>query len=125
MKEDDWSADTSAEAVKARVKALEGSLQASLLIGDDDSDEDANSPYSQLGQWASENRDGINPVEVYKKALDLCIEKKHKTVQVLAQALFTINAVVELPKYLPMFAKVHTFLSIGQILIDEFKVGHI
>lgn len=106
MKEDDWSADTSAEAVKARVKALEGAIQANLILGDDDSDEDANSPYTQLGQWATENRNHVTGVEVYKKAQELGIEKKHKTVQVLAQALFTINAVAELPKFLPMFAKV-------------------
>jgi len=105
---EDWSADTSAEAVKARVGAL-GSKLAGIAIaaGDDDSDEDADSPYAQLGRWAAENRDS-GPVEVYKKAEELGIAKKHKTVQVLAQALFTADVVAEIPKYAPLFAKMVT-----------------
>lgn len=107
MKEDDWSMDTSAEAVKARVKALESKMQANLQLGEDDSDEDANSPYSQMGQWAEEQRGQASAVDVYKRAQELGIEKKHKTVQVLVQALFTKNITTEFPKYGPLFAKVH------------------
>ena len=111
MKDDDWSADTSEEAVKARVKSLAGTMQSSLVVGgDDDSDEDANSPYTQIGQWAEEHRKDVTAVDVYKKAQELGIEKKHKTVQVLVQALFTEAMVAEIPKFAPMFAKVRPYV---------------
>ncbi|KAH9836756.1 eukaryotic translation initiation factor 5 [Rhodofomes roseus] len=104
---EDWSVDTSEEAVKARVKAVEAAMGAVALGGDDDSDEDADSPYSQLGRWAEENRES-GPVEVYKKAEDLGIAKKHKAVQVLAQTLFTAEVVAEIPRFAPLFAKMVT-----------------
>ncbi|KIS66570.1 putative translation initiation factor eIF5 [Mycosarcoma maydis] len=103
--DDDWSVDTSEAAVAARVKALEGSVKSSLVLGDDDEDEDEDSPYAQFGQWLQANRKGgqegreCTPAEVYKKAQEFGIEKKHKTVQVLAQALFTEDAPKEIEKY--------------------------
>ncbi|OCH84693.1 eukaryotic translation initiation factor 5 [Obba rivulosa] len=105
---EDWSQDTSTEAVKARVGAL-GSKLAGIAIaaGDDESDDDADSPYAQLGRWAEENRES-GPVEVFKKADELGIAKKHKTVQVLAQALFTENIVKEIPTYSALFLKMVT-----------------
>lgn len=106
LKEDEWAVDTSPEAVKARVEALGGELRSNLVVGDDDSDEDANSPYKQMGQWAKENRDTASAVEIFKHAQDLGIEKKHKTVQVLVQNLFTENIVSEIPKFGALFAKV-------------------
>ncbi|KAL6305652.1 eukaryotic translation initiation factor 5 [Sparassis latifolia] len=104
---DDWSVDTSTHAVKARVKAVESSMAAIALGGDDDSDEDVDSPYSQLGRWIEENRDS-GPVEIYKMAEEFGIAKKHKTVQIIAQALFTANIVAEIPKYSLLFAKMVT-----------------
>jgi len=109
MKEDDWSADTSAEAVQARQKALEASMKNGLILnGDDDSDEDANSPYAQVGHWVEENRDDIAAVDVYRKVQDMGIEKKHKTVQVLMQSLFTDQILTELKPYAPLFKKMVT-----------------
>lgn len=119
MTEDDWAVDTSAEAVKARVKALEGQLaNASLGNGDDDSDDDVNSPYSQLGSWAEENRSTVSVIDVYKRVQELGIEKKHKTLQVLVQALFTENIVAEIPKYAPMFAKVRSIAILSQLICN-------
>lgn len=113
LAEEDWSADTSPEAVKARMSAMQGAMAGisiSAAGGDDDgSDEDYDSPYSQLGRWAEETEDPT-PVEVFKKAQDLGIEKKHKTVQVLAQALFTEDILVQIPKYNPLFLKVRSLL---------------
>ncbi|KAE9386527.1 hypothetical protein BT96DRAFT_1026193, partial [Gymnopus androsaceus JB14] len=115
LAKEDWSADTSPEAVKQRLKALEGSLAGVALAGDDEgSDDDANSPYAQLGKWVEENRDDHEGdtkaflVSIYKKAEDLGIEKKHKSVLVLVQALFTENVLTEIPQYAPLFAKTIT-----------------
>ncbi|THH17188.1 hypothetical protein EW146_g3573 [Bondarzewia mesenterica] len=105
---EDWSADTSPDAVKARVTALQGSVAGmAISAGDEDSDEDADSPYSQLGRWIEENREA-SAVEVYKKVQELGIEKKHKAVQVLAQALFSENMVAEIPNYNAVFVKMVT-----------------
>ncbi|KAF8625379.1 hypothetical protein AX15_005410 [Amanita polypyramis BW_CC] len=114
LAKEDWSADTSPEAVKKRMKILESSMAVAAINGDDEggSDEDANSPYSQLGRWIEENRDGNDPkstaVAIYKKAEELGIEKKHRTVAVLVQALFTTNIVTEIPKYAPLLIKTVT-----------------
>ena len=106
---DDWSADTSPEAVKQRIRALEGSLAATGLGDDDGSDDDANSPYAQLGRWITENKDEdaiARSLAIYKKAGDLGIEKKHKTVTVVVQALFSENVISEIEKYAGLLAKV-------------------
>lgn len=104
-----WSVDTSEAAVKARVKALEGGLQSGLVLGadDDDEDEDADSPYAQYGSWLSENQ-GASPADVYKKAQELGIEKKHKAVQYLVQSLFTDDAPKEVEKYAAVLNKMVT-----------------
>lgn len=103
---EDWSVDTSEAAVRARTKALEASMSA--LAVDDDEDEDENSPYAQLGRWAEENREA-GPVLVYKKAEELGIEKKHRTVQILVQSIFTEKIVEEIPAIAPVFVKVGRF----------------
>ncbi|KAI0309970.1 eukaryotic translation initiation factor 5 [Amylostereum chailletii] len=107
LAKEDWSADTSPEAVKRRQDALNAGLGNMAIGGDDDSDEDADSPYSRLGRWVQENPDA-NAVDVFKKVQELGIEKKHKAVQVLAQTLFTENVVGEIPKYTAIFAKMVT-----------------
>ncbi|ETS65229.1 hypothetical protein PaG_00299 [Moesziomyces aphidis] len=109
--DDDWSVDTSEAAVAARVKALEGSVKSSLVLGDEEEDEDEDSPYAQFGRWLVANRKGgeegreCSAAEVYKKAQEFGIEKKHKTVQVLAQSLFTEDAPKEIERYGAVLAK--------------------
>jgi translation initiation factor 5 len=109
-----WSVDTSEEAVKARVKALEGGIKSSLVLDGDDDDNDEDSPYNQFGLWLLANRKGgeegkeCTAAEVYKKAQELGIEKKHKSVQVLIQGLFTEDVVNEMKKYGPVVAKMTT-----------------
>jgi len=104
--EEAWSVDTSADAVKARMKSLEAAMGNAKLLGDDDSGEDYNGddPYSQLGAWVAENQDE-GPVEVFKKVQELSLEKKHKAVQVLAQTLFTEDIVEEIKLNAPIFLK--------------------
>jgi translation initiation factor 5 len=98
---EDWSLDTSPEAVRARQKAA--------LDGAEDSEgEDADSPYTQLKIWTEENRDTATAVEVYKKVQELGIEKKHKSLQVLGQSLFTASVLEEIPKFGPCLKKLTT-----------------
>lgn len=101
----DWSVDTSAEAVRARTKAAEGAMSG-LTLGDDDSDEDADSPYSQLGRWAQDNRSSATWQQVFITAEQSGIAKKHKTVQVLVENLFDEKIMEQLPPMLPLFTKV-------------------
>ncbi|KAG7451228.1 uncharacterized protein BT62DRAFT_882976 [Guyanagaster necrorhizus] len=113
LSKEDWSADTSPEAVKQRIKALEGGMAGVALGGDDEgSDDDANSPYALLGKWIEENRDTDDPkafsVSIYRKAEEFGIEKKHKTIVVLVQALFTTDVLSEVKKYTPLFVKMIT-----------------
>ncbi|KAK9247962.1 domain found in IF2B/IF5-domain-containing protein [Lipomyces tetrasporus] len=84
--DDDWAVDTSEEAVRARVKELEGQMGA-FVIGDDD-ETDGSDIYSQLGNWILEQPAKSNNVEVFMKIKELGIENKHRTLQVLAQTLF-------------------------------------
>jgi len=102
-----WSADTSPEAVKARIGAVAAGLGSLGLGGEDESDEDADSPYSQLGNWVAEN-EGATAVDVFKKVQDLGLEKKHRAVQVLAQSLFTGEIIAEIPTYIAIFRKMVT-----------------
>lgn len=105
--QEDWSADTSPEAVHARTKAVEAAMGGLALGEGDESDEDADSPYSQLSHWVADNRDA-GPVELFKKVEELGISKKHKTVQVIGQYLFTENILSEVTKYAPVFIKMVT-----------------
>jgi translation initiation factor 5 len=115
---EDWSADTSRDAVQQRMKALEGTMNAVSLGGDDEgSDDDASSPYSQLGRWIEEHRSTdakdakAFAVAIYKKAEELGIEKKHKSVTVVIQALFTKDIVTEIPQYGALLVKVFRHFS--------------
>ena len=109
LKDEGWSADTSSEAVKARIASMAAGVASLGLGGEDESDEDADSPYTQLGNWVKENPDE-SAIEVFKKVQELGIEKKHKAVQVLAQTLFTGDIITEIPGYLPVFQKVRCCL---------------
>ncbi|KAJ8592889.1 hypothetical protein M405DRAFT_811940 [Rhizopogon salebrosus TDB-379] len=112
----DWSADTSPEAVKARVKALESKVGGLSLtpaggLGDDDgSDDDVNSPYAQFGRWVEENKDeaGVGAVQIYQKAQEFGVDKKHKAVSVLVQALFSEEVLKEIDTYKALLAKMVT-----------------
>lgn len=106
--QEDWSADTSAEAVKARMESLAGSLGKVKLSADDDSGDEGNGddPYSQLGAWVQENQDE-GPVGVFRKVEEMGLEKKHKTIRVLAQNLFTKDILEEIKLNAPIFLKVN------------------
>ena len=117
--EDEWGVDTSAAAVQARQKALEETM-AKVSIGtptgeDDDEEEDpffngVDNPYDQLGTWIQdehkENGEIPDDVEIYKKAKELGIETKSKTLTVLVQCVFTENICKEIPQRAALFHKV-------------------
>ncbi|KAK7033249.1 eukaryotic translation initiation factor 5 [Favolaschia claudopus] len=108
---EDWAVDTSPEAVKARQKAVESGM-AALALGDDDGDDDdESSPYAQFGNWIMDapeldDQKALN-IAIYKKAEELGIEKKHKTVLILV-TIFTEDAVAEIPKFAPLLKKMVT-----------------
>jgi translation initiation factor 5 len=116
MKEDDWAVDMSEEAIKARAKNLPDDLKNALVLDQDDDEEetDADNPYDQLGSWVVSEKaakDGdIDGVAIYKKAAELGIEKKHKTLQVLAQTLFDENIIKksQIGKHAPLLKKMIT-----------------
>lgn len=111
-KDDEWAVDTSAEAVAARAKELPTDLKRSLAFDDDDEgDENGVSAYDQLGTWIDQqaHEQGgvgkVDDVEIYKKAAELGIEHKHKTLTVLAQTIFDDNVVAQIPKRAGMLQK--------------------
>ena len=96
-KEIQWSVDVSEEAQKKRAQQLPDDLKKSLVVNGADEEgegEDENSPYAQLGMWLDEQAktkgslSKVDDVEVYKKAKELGIEKKSRTLTILAQSLF-------------------------------------
>jgi translation initiation factor 5 len=132
--EDEWGVDTSTAAVLARQKALEETMaKVAIAAGDDDDDDEegfanGENPYDQLGIWIQDehNENGQVPddVEIYKKAKELGIEARSKTLTVLVQCVFTKNICKEISARAALFHKViHNSLSqnntdVGQ-LIDE------
>jgi translation initiation factor 5 len=117
IEKEDWAVDTSPEAVKARMKALETGMAAAVLGGDDDGDDDdEHSPYTQFGNWIMDapepdDQKALN-IAIYKKAEELGIEKKHKTVLILV-TIFTEDVVAEIPKFAPLLKKVCLPASLG------------
>ncbi|KAJ5605532.1 eukaryotic translation initiation factor 5 [Penicillium lagena] len=95
IEDDKWAVDFSEEAVKARARDLPSDLKRALVLEDGDDEEgEGSSPYEQLGSWiisTAEENGGVtkvSDVDIYKKAKELGIETKHKTVAVLAQSVF-------------------------------------
>jgi translation initiation factor 5 len=108
VKDEDWAVDMSAEAVKARQQSLPGDFKAKLVLNGEEDDEDAegggNTVYDQLGEWIqaqAEEQGGVenvDDIDIYKKAKELGIETKHRTVLVLVQTLFNENVKAQIPK---------------------------
>lgn len=112
VNEDDWAVDMSEEAVKARQNNLPSEFRQKLVLEGAEEDEDAegggNTAYDELGNWVLETAkakgvDTIDDLEVYKKAKELGIEAKYKTVMVLAQTLFDERIVVQISKRKGLF----------------------
>ncbi|KAF2002405.1 putative eukaryotic translation initiation factor 5 [Amniculicola lignicola CBS 123094] len=97
-KEIEWTVDVSEEAVKARAKDLPDDLKRAVVIDDED-EEGGGSTYDTFGKWILDTLaekggvDKLDNVEIYLKAQELGIEKKHRSLTVLAQTLFDENIV--------------------------------
>ncbi|EKD21262.1 uncharacterized protein L3040_000698 [Drepanopeziza brunnea f. sp. 'multigermtubi'] len=105
-RDDEWTVDMSAEAVRARQQGLSDDLKQKLVLGDDE-DEDGegggNSAYDQLGNWitneaeAKGSVDQVEDVAIYVKAKEFGIETKHRTLLVLVQTIFDDNIARQIP----------------------------
>ncbi|KAG0647726.1 Eukaryotic translation initiation factor 5 [Hyphodiscus hymeniophilus] len=118
VKDDEWTVDMSAEAVKARQQQLPDDLKQKLVLGGDEDDEDgeggANSNYDLLGTWIDEEakeKGGVSNVEdvqIYLKAKELGIESKHRTLLVLVQTIFDDDIVKQIPSRASMLKNMVT-----------------
>ena len=108
--DDDWSIDTSKEAVAARINQLDSKLQSSLVL-DDEEEDSMGGAYDDFGEWVRENKETATDAEIYMKAEELSLAKKHKILIVLVQAIFTGDIVKEIPAHTGLFAKVSPLLS--------------
>ncbi|EEH49279.1 translation initiation factor eIF5 [Paracoccidioides brasiliensis Pb18] len=117
--DDDWAVDVSAEAVKARAQELPDELKRSLVFDDNDEDGEgdhgAATAYDHLGSWiissaeaCEEGVSGVSDIDIYKKAKELGIETKHKTLAVLAQTMFDDKIVKQIPPRAAMLKKMIT-----------------
>ncbi|RUO99946.1 domain found in IF2B/IF5-domain-containing protein [Jimgerdemannia flammicorona] len=91
---EEWSEDTSAEAVARRMQEL---AVKTTVLGDDDDDDDEGNKYEAFGQWLDENTKATDD-DIYKKAEELGVANKHKAVQVLVQCIFDETIVQQIPK---------------------------
>ncbi|ORY10752.1 eukaryotic translation initiation factor-like protein 5 [Clohesyomyces aquaticus] len=114
-KEVEWSVDVSEEAVKARAKDLPDDLKRALVIDDDEEGADGGaSGYDVFGKWVLDTAtekggaSKLDNVDIYLKASELGIEKKHRTLTVLAQTLFDANIVKQIEQRAPMLKKMIT-----------------
>lgn len=111
-----WSVDVSEEAVKARAKDLPDDLKRTLILegGDDDDEEGGATIYDQFGSWIikeAQDKGGVTNVtdiDIYKKAMELGIENKHKTLTVVAQTIFDEQIVKQIPARAPLLRKMIT-----------------
>ncbi|KAF4638068.1 hypothetical protein G7Y89_g10 [Cudoniella acicularis] len=118
VKDDEWTVDMSAEAVKARQQQLPDDLKQKLVLGGDEDDEDGegggNSKYDQFGSWIvneAEEKGSVTKLDdiaIFMKAKELGIENKHRTLLVLVQTIFDDDIAKQIPKRAPMLKNIGT-----------------
>lgn len=103
--DEDWSVDTSADAVARRMKDL--AVDVSKMTGEEDDEEAGGSKYELFGEWLTEHMDASN-TDIYAKAEEMEVSDKHKALQVIAQVVFTENVMKEIPKRVELLTKFGT-----------------
>ncbi|ODV89408.1 hypothetical protein CANCADRAFT_32677 [Tortispora caseinolytica NRRL Y-17796] len=109
--DDEWTVDTSEAAVQARMKELASAVGNVALTGEKEEDDDASgaaNAFSEFGDWISSQDELPSDVDIYKKAQELDIVDNSRTLQVLAQTLFTENIVEEVKEHAGLLKKLIT-----------------
>ncbi|KAH3663876.1 hypothetical protein OGAPHI_005279 [Ogataea philodendri] len=97
VKDEDWAVDMSEEAVKARARELEGLTLSSS----------ANDKFEEFGEWLLQG-DLPDDVEIFRKASETGIIGEPKTIEVLAQVLFTEDIVDQIEEHKGLLGKLVT-----------------
>lgn len=113
-KEIKWATNFSEEAVRDRAKDLPEDLKRALVVEDDEEGEGGSSGYDVFGKWIIDTAaekggvDKLDNVDIYLKATELGIEKKHRTLTVLAQTVFDERIVKQIDGRAGMLKKMIT-----------------
>lgn len=110
VKDEDWSVDMSAEAVKARAEELE-----KLNIGE------ARAKYEEFGNWLLSSDELPSDVEIYKKVLASNINNDRQTVEVLSQVIFDEDIAEEIEEHKGLLSKLITTEKIEKSLLGGIE----
>ncbi|KAF7723262.1 hypothetical protein EC973_002155 [Apophysomyces ossiformis] len=101
LADEDWSEDTSEQAVAERMKEL--SVKGLSAFGEDDEEEGENK-YDAFGQWLDSQE---NPADedIIAKAEELGVFGKYKACQVLVQCIFDESIATQIPKRVKLLRK--------------------
>lgn len=100
ISDDDWAADTSADAVAARMKNLAVNVDgfAGGLGDEDDEEGGGDTKYTAFGTWLEENRETVTDAEIAAKAKEMEVWGKHKACVELGQKLWQGDIVQDVNK---------------------------
>lgn len=105
LAQEDWSEDTSEQAVAERMKELSvNGLGGAFGGGDDDEGEGGDNKYEAFGVWL-EAQENPSDQEIIAKAEELGVLGKYKACQVLVQCIFDENIVTQIPKRVKLLRK--------------------
>ncbi|KAF3915267.1 hypothetical protein AA313_de0200506 [Arthrobotrys entomopaga] len=96
-----FTIDTSEKAMKERQRNELTSAVEKLTMGDDEEDEEAagGSSFETFAGWfesQGDNPSDVDDIEIWKKLVELGLDQKHKTLQVLPQCMFNENIVKQI-----------------------------
>lgn len=111
VKDEDWSVDMSAEAIKKRAEELE-----KLNLGE------ARAKYEEFGKWLLSNEEELpSDVEIYKKILESNILGDRQTVEVLAQVIFDEDIIEQIENHKGLIKKLVTDEKLEKSLLGGIE----